>query len=244
MRFQRRYFKKRVKEPISFAISNFHERITFSSGANIHFHFLLYPASVYVKNVLVKSDQTSQQLYLTGPINVRSILIRNSSSTRLATLCACRWPWNEKRVPFNVSHQHPNSNYYTLNFLMNRIERQARWNGALVHWFHGPPVALLSYPPHWFRRIGHAGCKTLFYAKGHGGSMKTRVLLLRLYFPTKVFPTIKSVSILRCAIDWEKYWKKYPRNKCFLTWMYGDHKKHLYNTSCARNVIFKEMSVY
>lgn len=57
MRFQRRYFKKRVKEPISFAISNFHERITFSSGANIHFHFLLYPAPVYVKNVLVKSDQ-------------------------------------------------------------------------------------------------------------------------------------------------------------------------------------------
>lgn len=55
MRFQRRHFKKRVKETISFAISNFHERITFSSGANIH--FLLYSAPVYAKNVLVKSDQ-------------------------------------------------------------------------------------------------------------------------------------------------------------------------------------------
>lgn len=174
-----------------------------------------------------------------GPINVRSIFIWNSSSTRLASLCSCRWPWKEKTVPFNVSHQHPNSNYYTLNFLMNRIERQARWNGALVHWFHGPPVALLSYPPHWFRRIGHAGCKTLFYAKGHGGSMKTRVLFLRLYFPT-----IKSVSFLRCAVDWEKYRKKYSRTAYCLMWIYSDHEKHLYNTSYARNVIFKGMSVY
>lgn len=89
-----------------------------------------------------------------------------------------RW-WNGgKKRPFNVSHQHPNSNYYTLNFLMNRIERQARWNGALVHWFHGPPVALLSYPPHWFHRIGHAGCKTLFYSRRVMGSRWT-VLFLR-----------------------------------------------------------------
>lgn len=61
---------------------------------------------------------------------------------------------------------------------MNRIERQARWNGALVHWFHGPPVALLSYPPHWFHRIGHAGCKTLFYSRRVMGSRWT-VLFLR-----------------------------------------------------------------
>lgn len=69
---------------------------------------------------------------------------------------------------------------------MNRIERQARWNGVLVHWFHGPPVALLSYPPHWFHRIGHAGCKTLFCAKGHGCPMKTRVLFLRLRPVTRI----------------------------------------------------------
>lgn len=60
---------------------------------------------------------------------------------------------------------------------MNRIERQARWNGALVHWFHGPPVALLSYPPHWFHRIGHAGCKTLFHSRRVMGSRWTVLFL-------------------------------------------------------------------
>lgn len=94
---------------------------------------------------------------------LRKLLVGNSPVySRLGCTFVER---KKKNRPFNVSHQHPDSNYYTLNFLMNRVERQARWNGALVHWFHGPPVALLSYPPHWFHRIRHAGCKTLFYSR-------------------------------------------------------------------------------